>query len=153
VQHALSQFIQFLSAPKLEFTGTKLMDRLLRDDVGPTLKLRQTEDKFYRKLLEAVWNNRCFIEPLTVPAQVKCQGCEIESGCGWTMRLCPTPDPSAKGIFLGDLCRERVVRSVDFYQYLRNIKNGLVKNVALVDMWKETTKLRLRMAAARICAG
>eukprot|EP01113_Clastostelium_recurvatum_P008151 TRINITY_DN1381_c1_g1_i7.p1 TRINITY_DN1381_c1_g1~~TRINITY_DN1381_c1_g1_i7.p1 ORF type:complete len:642 (+),score=224.23 TRINITY_DN1381_c1_g1_i7:197-2122(+) len=150
IQQALTQFIHFLSLPKLEFSGTKLMDRLLRDDVGPALRLRYVEDKSYRKLLEAVWNNRCFIEVVSVPVEGKCQGCDAEPACKYSMRL----DPSSKScIFLGEMCRERIVRVCDLYQYLRNIKSGYVKNVALVDMWKETTRLRMRMAAARVCAG
>jgi len=148
-QHVgLAQFVSFVTAAKQEWTGSRLMDRILRDDVAPCLRLRMQEDKGYRKLLEAVWNNRIFIEPYVNPNSQVCTGCELERGCQWRLRLGPDTDWK----MVGDLCRERIVRACDFYSYLRNIRKGLVKKT-LMGMYKEYSRLRLLMHFARICAG
>jgi len=144
----LAQFVSFVTSAKQEWTGSRLMDRILRDDVSPCLRLRMQEDKAYRKLLEAVWNNRIFIEPFLTPNTQVCTACEVERSCAWRLRLGPDTDWK----MVGDLCRERIVRACDFYSYLRNIRKGLVKKT-LVGMYKEYCRLRLLMHFARICAG
>eukprot|EP01112_Ceratiomyxa_fruticulosa_P000401 TRINITY_DN10364_c0_g1_i1.p1 TRINITY_DN10364_c0_g1~~TRINITY_DN10364_c0_g1_i1.p1 ORF type:complete len:574 (+),score=92.97 TRINITY_DN10364_c0_g1_i1:120-1841(+) len=151
IKYALSQFGAFFSVPKLEFSGNKYMDRLLKEEVSPTLKLRRLEDKYYRKLLESIWSNKCFIEPLGQAKPMKCQGCELESVCKWSLKF--TYSSAEKILYIGELCRDRVVTVCEFYSYLRNVKNGIVKNVAIVDVWKETARLRIKMAASRILSG
>lgn len=146
VQGGLSHFVQFLSAAKQDWAG-RFMERVLRDDVGPCLRLRASEDRAYRKLLEAVWNNRIFMEPLAQPIQEMCAGCGAESTCRWRVKI-----GSNESKHMGDLCRERIVRTCDFYSYLRNLKQGLVKKT-LPNIFKEYLRLRLMMNFARICAG
>lgn len=147
-QVGLAQFVSYVTSAKQDWTGSRLMDRILRDDVAPCLRLRMQEDKAYRKLLEAVWNNRIFIEPYLTSNNQVCTACEVERGCKWRLRLGPDTDWK----MVGDLCRERIVRACDFYSYLRNIRKGLVKKT-LVGMYKEYCRLRLLMHFARICAG
>jgi len=147
----LAQFVVFVTSPKQEWTGTRLMDRVLREDVGPCLRLRMQEDKAYRKLLEAVWNNKIFLEPLTAQQSeqaTQCSACESKEACRWRLRY--SVDMEWKVI--DDLCRERIVRACDFYSYLRNIRKGLVKK-NLIAMYKEYVRLRLMMNFARVCAG
>jgi hypothetical protein len=148
LQSGLSQFVKFLASAKQEWTGNRLMDKVMRDDVGPCLRLRGQEDRAYRKLLEAVWNNRIFLERLVSPVMEMCTGCGVESMCKWRLRLGPSTEWKA----IGDMCRERVIRTCDFYTYLRNLRQGLVKKT-LPNIYKEYLRLRLMMNFARICAG
>jgi hypothetical protein len=147
LQGGLSQFVQFLSAAKHDFTG-RYMDRLLREDIGPCLRLRMHEDRAYRKLLEAVWHNRIFVEHLAVAVPDVCAGCGAENTCQWRVRIGSSRDFKN----MGDQCRERIVRTCDFYMYLRNLRQGLVKKT-LPNIYKEFLRLRLMMNFARLCAG
>lgn len=147
LQGGLSHFVQFLSAAKQDWAG-RFMDRVLREDVAPCLRLRSCEDRAYRKLLEAVWNNKIFVEPLGRTVQEMCAGCGAESTCRWRVKL----GSSQECKNMGDLCRERIIRTCDFYSFLRNLKQGLVKKT-LPNIFKEYLRLRLMMNFARICAG
>jgi len=158
----LSQFVQFIaSAPtsatkqqqqqQVGYAGNRLMDRVMRDDVAPCLRLHTQEDRAYRKLLEAVWNNHIFLEPLAAPAHEVCTCCGMEPTSRWRLRTGNGSSQSEWKV-LGDLCRERIVRTCDFYTYLRNIRQGLVKKT-LPQIYKEYLRLRLMMNFARVCAG
>lgn len=147
-QGGLSNFVHFISAPKQDWTA-RFMDKVLRDDVGPCLRLRGTEDRAYRKLLEAVWNNKIFMEPLVTPLKEVCSGCGAESTCKWRIKMGSSSQECKN---MGDMCRERIVRTCDFYLYLRNLRQGLVKKT-LPTIFKEYLRLRLRMNFARISAG
>ena len=46
-------------------------------------------------------------------------------------------------------CRERVVSVADFYTFLRNVKNGIMK-APIVDMYNKCMNLRVKMAVARL---
>lgn len=97
----LAQFIAFVQSAKQEWTGSRLMDRVLREDVGPCLRLRMQEDKAYRKLLEAVWNNKIFLEPFTSPQTSPCTGCDAEGPCKWRLRF----HADMEWKIIDDICR------------------------------------------------
>jgi hypothetical protein len=147
LQGGLSQFVQFLSTAKQDW-ACRYMDRVLREDVGPCLRLRTQEDRAYKKLLEAVWHNRIFVEHLPATVNEVCAGCGAENTCQWRVRIGSSHEFKS----MGDLCRERIVRTCDFYMYLRNLRQGLVKKT-LPNIYKEFLKLRLMMNFARLCAG
>ena len=147
LQGGLSQFVQFLSTAKHDWHG-RYMDRVLHDDVAPCLRLHAHEDRAYRKLLEAVWNNKIFLDHLPAPTHEVCAMCGVETTCQWRVRMGSSRDYKN----MGDMCRERIVRTCDFYMYLRNLRQGLVKKT-LPNIYKEFLRLRLMMHFARLCAG
>lgn len=141
------EFILWKQNPVLD-QSDPFMRRIYVEDID--LCLAFPNSTLAHRVQRAIEDNDVYIEEVN-PRQKsscpkKCVLLDVPRFCKYRFRLGEADDT---WYYISQLARNRIIAICDFLNYLRYIKNGLVKS-SIHDMYWEIVKLRRQMALARL---
>ncbi|XP_018023193.1 rab-3A-interacting protein isoform X3 [Hyalella azteca] len=143
------EFVAWTQNGDMNPASSAFMRRVYEEDINLCMNFANTT--LSHAVLKAVQENELFIEELNVrhqhAAAAKCVLLDVARYCKYRFRLgCHEPHT---WYYISQLARNRIIAVCDFLNYLRYIKQGLVKSSAH-EMYWEVGKLRRQMAMARL---
>ncbi|KAF2356651.1 GDP/GTP exchange factor Sec2 N-terminal [Trinorchestia longiramus] len=143
------EFVSWHQSGDVNPSSTSFMQRVYEEDIN--LCLNFPNGGLSHAVLRAVQENELFIEELNVrhqhAAATRCVLLEVARFCKYRFRL-GLREPYT-WYYISQLARNRIIAVCDFLNYLRYIKQGLVKSSIHETYW-EVVKLRRQMAVARL---
>ncbi|XP_076467224.1 guanine nucleotide exchange factor for Rab-3A-like [Babylonia areolata] len=139
------EFQQWREKPSITDASSTFLSRVFSEDIQPCLNFANTA--LAERVLQCVQQNTLSIEPIPGDRSFprKCCLSNTHKLCNYKIKL----EEEEEWYSISQMCRNRIAAVCDFYTYIRYICQNLVKS-ADKEMFQEISKLRLRMASARL---
>ncbi|ODM90996.1 Guanine nucleotide exchange factor for Rab-3A, partial [Orchesella cincta] len=144
----LAHFAAWRTEPVLCQEKSAFLQKMYTEEIEPCLTFANVP--LVSRLKKAIEDNSIWVEPLpekdrtNVPKDCALLGCP--KICHYRMRFAFDSD---EWFDISKFCRDRIAAVCEFLNYLRYIKNGLVK-ASVDDAYWEVLRLRKQMALAKL---